>query len=197
PMELPALTSPPWPAPLNIPDPLPARKSVLCPTGKTVFAPTNGEVAEVAKAAPKQPEEEQEPVAAPTFRRSKPQTTPSARHKQVAQDNASIDDEGTASKRSEAPVALGVSGLGVASLVLGILGATVAMIPCIGFYPGIGLGVIGLILGAVGWSTAGTTTGKGIPIAGTILSICSIGIAVVWVYVIAAAFQHGMDKVRS
>jgi hypothetical protein len=91
---------------------------------------------------------------------------------------------------------MGESGLGVASLVLGILGAVIAMIPCIGFGPGVTFGTMGVVLGGVGWASAGTKTGKGLPIAGTVLSICSIGIAVAWVYLIAETIKEAKEKAK-
>jgi hypothetical protein len=83
----------------------------------------------------------------------------------------------------------GVSGLGIAALVLGLMSVVVAIfMPCLGIFFAVPVGGIGALLGLIGIATAGKKTGTGIPIAGTVISLASIGIAVWWWY---AAFATG------
>ena len=94
-------------------------------------------------------------------------------------------------------------GLGVAALILGILAVVCSFIPCFSFWA-IVLGVIGIILGAVGLSKAKKGGGsKGLPKSGLILSIIGTAIAVVWIVAFAGAvskagsdYKDAMDNYR-
>ena len=67
--------------------------------------------------------------------------------------------------------------MGVASLVLGIVGLVISFIPCLGMY-GLFLTVPGVILGIVGLSMAAKKNGpKGLAIAGVVCSIIGTIIA--------------------
>ena len=90
----------------------------------------------------------------------------------------------------DGPVKKGLSILGVLSLIQGILALLVSFIPCIGAFAIIG-GVIGLLLGVIGLIVAGKSNhGKGLPIAGIIVSIISMIIAGIWIL-----FMAGMSTV--
>ena len=85
------------------------------------------------------------------------------------------------------PSKKGLSILGVLSLIQGIIALLVSFIPCIGAFAIIG-GVIGLLLGGIGLIVAGKANhGKGLPLAGTIVSIISMIIAGIWILFIAGA----------
>lgn len=73
------------------------------------------------------------------------------------------------------------NGLGIASLVLGILGLLLSWVPCVGFF-GAALAGVGLVLGIVGLILAknDAAMGKGSAIAGTILSAVAL---LLWVLV--------------
>ncbi len=90
----------------------------------------------------------------------------------------------------DGPAKKGLSILGVLSLIQGILALLVSFIPCIGAFAIIG-GVIGLLLGVIGLIVAGKSNhGKGLPIAGIIVSIISMIIAGIWIL-----FMAGMSAV--
>jgi hypothetical protein len=71
------------------------------------------------------------------------------------------------------------NGLAVASLVLGIVGAVMGLIPLTGFIAII-CGLLGVIFGFVGWRKASSGAGrKGMAIAGLILSAIALTLGVV------------------
>lgn len=78
--------------------------------------------------------------------------------------------------------------MGVAALILGIICIVLCWIP-VWNWVGIGLGVIGIILGAVGISKSKTTgKGKGVATAGLVLSIIGVAIAgIAWLACFACA----------
>ncbi len=77
--------------------------------------------------------------------------------------------------------------MGVASLVLGIVSIVFCWIPCVGnfaFLPG----VLGIILGGCGIHVAKKKNeGKGVAIAGLVLSIISVLFSLFWIFVFSAA----------
>lgn len=77
--------------------------------------------------------------------------------------------------------------MGVASLVLGILGLIICWIPCVGAYALVP-SILGLILGAVGIANAKKTNqGKGLAIAGLVCSIVATVVAAYWAYLLNEA----------
>jgi hypothetical protein len=78
------------------------------------------------------------------------------------------------SEATAPPPARGTSGLGIAALVLGLVGLIIGLIPCVGWMVGVPLGALALLLGLIGLATAGTTTGKGMPIVGSIIGVLAI-----------------------
>jgi len=89
----------------------------------------------------------------------------------------------------------GGSGMAVASLICGIFGAVIALIPILGIF-GLGLGLVALILGLIGWSKArkGEAKGKGIAITGTIFGALALVLGIVGVVIVQGAFdQFGQD----
>jgi hypothetical protein len=77
-----------------------------------------------------------------------------------------------------------VSGLGIASLVVGIVGLVISLIPCVGLI-GLPIAGIGLLLGLVGLiiALAGKTEGAGLPISGIAVSLAGCIVSVVWWYI--------------
>lgn len=67
------------------------------------------------------------------------------------------------------------NGPGTAALVLGIIGVVLAMIPIIGFI-GFICGLIGVILGGIGWTRVSNrqASNKGASIAGVVLSVLAV-----------------------
>jgi hypothetical protein len=92
-------------------------------------------------------------------------------------------------------------GLGIASLVLGIIAIPVALIPCFGFWSmpvsgvGLVLGVSGLIIVLV--SKRGSL---GFPIAGSAVSFAALAIAGLWLLVCAgvvSSTKSGLDQFKA
>ncbi len=99
------------------------------------------------------------------------------------------DDDAPAGKKK-------MSILGVLSVIGGILSLIVAFIPCVGTMS-IGTGVIGLVLGGIGLLVAGGSNhGKGFPIAGIIVNLLSIIVAVVWLVVLAGMSKSNADAIK-
>src|SRR5262245_45944239 len=90
-----------------------------------------------------------------------------------------------------------VSGLGVASLVLGLVGLVVALMPCVGMV-GLSLSILALILGLVGLlvALADRRSGLGFPIAGMTVSVVACVVPFVWVYVLVSALETAARKAR-
>jgi hypothetical protein len=91
------------------------------------------------------------------------------------------------------PPAKRASVLGILSLIQGIGGLLVSLIPCIGALGMIG-GAIGLLLGVIGLVSAkksGGTVGTGLPTSGIIVSVIGIVIGGVWLLVMSAMFSGG------
>jgi hypothetical protein len=78
------------------------------------------------------------------------------------------------------------SALGVISLVLGLLGLPLSLIPCVNFV-GLPLVALGLLLGVIGFIVArrGRTTGAGLPIAGTLVCLLGVLSSAGWIAAIA------------
>lgn len=78
-------------------------------------------------------------------------------------------------------------GMGIAALVLGILGLIAAFIPCFGFIAVI-FGVLAIVFGAIGLSQAkreqASTT---MPLAGLILGCAATVFVVIWVLVVVGS----------
>lgn len=89
------------------------------------------------------------------------------------------------------------NGLGVAALILGIIGA-LSGIPMILFWLAGPLGILALIFGLVGLSRAkkGQATNKGVAVTGTILGALALVLAVVGVIVTVLAVNKAVDEVH-
>lgn len=78
-------------------------------------------------------------------------------------------------------------GLGIGSLILGIVGLIVAFIPCFGWFALL-FSLVGIVLGFIGLSQAKKGNGKkGLNIAGIVLSVLATILVVVWVVLFASA----------
>lgn len=91
-----------------------------------------------------------------------------------------------------------VSVLGIISLVLGILGTIISMIPCIGVV-GAPVAGLGLLLGAIGLivSLTGKQSGVGFPIAGSAVSLLGLCIAGIWLTLMAWWGKNISDEVKA
>ena len=85
--------------------------------------------------------------------------------------------------------------MGIAALVLGIVGLVISFIPCLGTY-GIFLTVPGIVFGAIGIAKAAKKNGegKGLAIAGLVCSIIGSAIAGYQWYVLNKA-ADGMSEI--
>ncbi|MEP6805487.1 MAG: DUF4190 domain-containing protein [Flavobacterium sp.] len=83
-------------------------------------------------------------------------------------------------------------GMGIAALVLGIVGAIAAFIPCFGLVAVI-FGVLAIIFGAIGLSQAkrekASTT---MPLAGLILGVVATAFVIIWVLVVVGTFGSAL-----
>ena len=87
-------------------------------------------------------------------------------------------------------------GMGVAALVLGILGVVCSFIPCFGIFA-ICFGVLAIIFGAIGLSQAKKGNGsQGMPRAGLILGIISFAFAILYWVLVVAAVAEGAAEVN-
>jgi lysylphosphatidylglycerol synthetase-like protein (DUF2156 family) len=83
--------------------------------------------------------------------------------------------------------------MGIAALVLGILGAVVSFIPCFGLFALL-FGVLAIIFGAVGFNQAKKGGAKtSLPIAGLVLGIIACVITVIWVVVVGTKVAENSD----
>ena len=93
------------------------------------------------------------------------------------------------------PVSKGVNVCGLIALIMGIVGLIFALIPCIGVI-GIPIAAIGLLLGLIGLMTAGKTTGRGLPIAGTCVSLAGLLIGGGWLLFFVYASKKSQDRIE-
>ncbi|MFF3730222.1 DUF4190 domain-containing protein [Streptomyces sp. NPDC002476] len=89
------------------------------------------------------------------------------------------------------------NGLGIAALVLGVIGAVSGLIPFLFWLAGI-LGVIGLILGLSGRGRAkrGEATNKGVATFGAVLGLVSLILAVVGAVITFKAVGDAVDEIN-
>jgi len=89
------------------------------------------------------------------------------------------------------------NGLAVAGMVLGILGLVLCWVPFIGWL----IAVVGVILGAIGWSKANKTgKNKGMAIAGVVCGIVGLAIGVIFLVMAmtaVSAFGDYMTKAKT
>ena len=78
--------------------------------------------------------------------------------------------------------------MGIASLVLGIITAIICWIPCFSWFAVLPA-IVGIVLGACAIKVAKKNNGqgKGIAVAGLVLSIIALIIAIIWIIICAAA----------
>jgi hypothetical protein len=93
------------------------------------------------------------------------------------------------------PVGKGVNVCGLIALIMGIVGLIFALIPCIGVI-GIPIAAIGLLLGFIGLLTSGKTTGRGLPIAGTCVSLAGLLIGGGWLLFFVYASKRGQERIE-
>lgn len=103
------------------------------------------------------------------------------------------DDSGFSSRPM--PQAKGVNVMGVIALTLGIVGLVISLIPCFGII-GIPLTAIGLLLGMIGIFTSGGTTGRGLPIAGTSVSLIGLLIGIAWIALAGVWVKQANDQIK-
>jgi hypothetical protein len=100
------------------------------------------------------------------------------------------DDPGYSSSRP--PRSKGVNVLGVIALVVGLIGLLLSLIPCVGVI-GIPVAAIGLICGFISLFVQRETTGRGMPIAGTIVSLVGVIISSLWLLLWVGAASKSKD----
>ncbi|WP_306323629.1 MULTISPECIES: DUF4190 domain-containing protein [unclassified Streptomyces] len=97
--------------------------------------------------------------------------------------------------QQQPPQQVARNGLGTAALILGVIGAVSGLIPLLFWLAGI-LGVIALVLGLTGRGRAkrGEATNKGVALAGTILGLAAMGLAVFGAYTTFKAVDDAVDE---
>src|SRR5262245_5755278 len=78
------------------------------------------------------------------------------------------------------PAGKGMNIPGLIGMILGLVGLVISLFPCIGWMFGGPLAAIGLVLGIVGLFTGRQTTGRGFPIAATIISVAALLVGGGW-----------------
>lgn len=151
---------------INAPDNLAGRK-VKCPKcSAPMMLPSDNAVTEAIQTAAPAPAAPPPPSAPP----------PRSRPARPAQDDDYYDDEPRDTERIRVRAG-GPNGLAIAGMVLGIVGFIMAFIPCLGWVLAIIMGIVGTTLSGIGLAGANKVgSGKGMAIAGLILSI----LAVIW-----------------
>jgi hypothetical protein len=93
----------------------------------------------------------------------------------------------------------GVSVLGIISLVMGILGSIISLVPCIGMFVGGPVAGIGLLLGVIGLivSLTGKQSGVGFPIAGSAVSLLGLCIAGAWLAISTLWVKNVGDELKA
>jgi hypothetical protein len=87
--------------------------------------------------------------------------------------------------------------MGIAALVLGIIAAPLAFIPCTAVFAWLPA-LLAIILGAVGLSQAKKGNGKtGLPIAGLVIGAVSLLIVICWIVLFAEAASEVSDIIQN
>ncbi|MER7398497.1 DUF4190 domain-containing protein [Streptomyces sp. NPDC000151] len=89
------------------------------------------------------------------------------------------------------------NGLGIAALVLGVIGVLSGLIPLMFWFAGT-LGVLALIFGLVGRGRAkrGQATNKGVALAGVLLAVASLILSVVGAVITFTAVKDTVDEIN-
>jgi hypothetical protein len=156
-----------------------AGRKVKCPKCATPFDVPAAGAAPVMAVAPVPPSRPAPPPPREDYEDYEEEPAPRRRH-------ASADSS-----------AVGLqSGLGIASMCVGIIGLVFAFIPCMIWFS-LPLSGVGLVLGVVGLIVALTRDkqGLGFPIAGSSVSGAAILISVIWLFLIAHAFSTATTAV--
>ncbi|CCH35190.1 MmpS family transport accessory protein [Actinosynnema sp. NPDC047251] len=87
------------------------------------------------------------------------------------------------------------NGFGIAGFVLGLLGLATSFVPLIGVvaWP---LVILGLVLGGVGIARARRSGGKGLAVAGVVLSAAGLVVCVLWVAVFSQALSDATPQLN-
>ncbi len=88
-------------------------------------------------------------------------------------------------------------GMGIAALILGILGVFTAFIPCFGFFALV-FGVLAIIFGIIGYTQAKREhAALGLPVTGLILGIIASVFVLLWTLIFAAAFTNNIMDINT
>jgi hypothetical protein len=119
---------------------------------------------------------------------------PRRRDRELEQRDDYADDPSTGGP-SRRPVSKGINVCGLIALIMGAIGLVLALIPCIGVI-GIPVAAVGLLLGVIGLFTSGKTTGRGLPIAGTCVSLAGLIIGGAWLALFAVTAKNVKEDVE-
>lgn len=195
---------------LSVPDNLAGRK-VKCPKCATVITAPAADAGAIQEARSKSPAPPADadggairaarPKAAPPPPASAPPPPPAPRRRaeREVEDDISDYDDDASYDRDEAVRAPrsagGVNGLAIAGMVLGIVGFLMVFIPCIGWFLGIVLGIVGAVLSGIGMASASKAGGgKGMAIAGLVLSILAIVWVPIYVFIVLSMLTAGANQ---
>jgi hypothetical protein len=167
---------------LNVPEDMLGKK-VRCPSCKAAF---------IADTKEPDPPPRPEPVEQRT-RRARADAEPADEREPES------DRPGRSARRkAEAPAApRDVSVLGIISLVLGLLGLPLSLIPCLNVL-GLPLVGLGLLLGIIGFFVAqmGKKSGIGFPIAGSLVCLVGLMVSLAWIGLMVVGVQNARIKLE-
>lgn len=89
----------------------------------------------------------------------------------------------------------GNNGMAIAGMVLGIVGFVVAFVPCIGWVLALIMGIVGATLSGIGLASANKLgSGKGMAIAGLVLSILAIIWVPIWFFIVLGTTVNAANQ---
>lgn len=180
---------------IKVPDHL-AGKKVKCPKCADIITVHGAETGSAAIQTPPPPLPPESAAPPPRQRSARPRQDDAAdRYDDDRDDDRRYDDERYDDVERVRASHGGNNGLAIAGMILGIVGFLVVFIPCVGWLLAIVLGIVGATLSGIGLGTAGKYGGgKGMAIAGLVLSILAIIWVPVWIFIIVGSTVNAFNQ---